>query len=243
MRILNFAKRNFKEIIRDPLSIIFAIILPLFLLFIFQQFNIPSENYKLENFTPGIIVFGFSFITLFAAMLVSKDRTTSLLVRLGISPMKSIDYILGYMLAILPIIIIQNVLFFILAIILGLSFSINIILAVLISIIISILFIAIGIIIGSLVSEKASSGISSIIVQLVCFTSGMYFPREALGSVFAKICDLLPFESCLTIIKGIMNNDLEIITIRNIIVFTLYTIILLVISVIVFKRKMISDNK
>ena len=243
MRILNFAKRNFKEIIRDPLSIIFAILLPLFLLFIFQQFNIPSENYKLENFTPGIIVFGFSFITLFAAMLVSKDRTTSLLVRLGISPMKSIDYILGYMLAILPIIIIQNVLFFILAIILGLSFSINIILATLISIIISILFIAIGIIIGSLVSEKASSGISSIIVQLVCFTSGMYFPRELLGDVFSKICEYLPFESCVTIIKGIMNANLESITIRNIIVFLVYTIIIFIISIIVFRKKMINDNK
>lgn len=243
MRTLNFAKRNFKEIIRDPLSIIFAILLPLFLLFIFQQFNIPSENYKLENFTPGIIIFGFSFITLFTAMLVSKDRSTSLLVRLGISPMKSIEYIIGYMLAILPIIIIQNVLFFILAIILGLSFSINIIFAILISIIISILFIAIGIIIGSLVSEKASSGISSIIVQLVCFTSGMYFPRESLGDVFAKICDYLPFESCLTIIKGIMNNDLEIITIRNVFVITLYTVLLLIISIVVFKKKRTSDNK
>ena len=118
MRTLNFAKRNFKEIIRDPLSIIFAIILPLFLLFIFQQFKIPSENYNLENFTPGIIVFGFSFITLFTGMLVSKDRTTSLLVRLGTSPMKPIEYILGYMLSILPIILLQNVLFFILAVIL-----------------------------------------------------------------------------------------------------------------------------
>ena len=243
MRTLNFAKRNFKEIIRDPLSIIFAIILPLFLLFIFQQFNIPSENYKLENFTPGIIVFGFSFITLFTAMLVSKDRTTSLLVRLGISPMKPIEYILGYMLAILPIIIIQNILFFILAIALGLSFTLNIAFAILVSIIISILFIAIGIIIGSLVSEKASSGISSIIVQLVCFTSGMYFPREALGNVFAKICEFLPFESCVTIIKGIMNTDLESITIRNITIFSLYTIISLAISIVVFKKKMTSDNK
>lgn len=44
MRTLNFAKRNFKEIIRDPLSIIFAIILPLFLLFIFQQFKIPMMH-------------------------------------------------------------------------------------------------------------------------------------------------------------------------------------------------------
>lgn len=243
MRTLNFAKRNFKEIIRDPLSIIFAIILPLFLLFIFQQFNIPSENYKLQNFTPGIVVFGFSFITLFTAMLVSKDRTSSLLIRLGISPMKPIEYILGYMLSIIPLILIQNVLFFILAIALGLSFSINIIWAILISIVVAILFIAIGIILGSLFSEKASSGISSIVVQLVCFTSGIYFPRELLGDVFSRICEYLPFESCVTIIKGVMNANLESITIRNIIVFSIYTILALIISILIFKEKMISDNK
>ena len=243
MRTLNFAKRNFKEMIRDPLSIIFSILLPLFLLFIFKQINIPNESYELHNFTPGIVVFGFSFITLFTAMLVSKDRTSSLLIRLGISPMKPIEYILGYMLSIIPLIIIQNVLFFILAIALGLSFSINIIWAMLISIIVAVLFIAIGIIIGSLFSEKASSGISSIIVQLVCFTSGMYFPRELLGDVFSKICEYLPFESCVTIIKGIMNANIESITIRNIIVFSIYTMLSLVIAIVVFKKKMISDNK
>lgn len=243
MRIINFAKRNFKEIIRDPLSIVFSILLPLFLLFIFNQINIPNENYELQNFTPGIVVFGFSFITLFTAMLVSKDRTSSLLIRLGISPMKSIEYILGYMLSIIPIIIIQNILFFILAIILGLSFSVNIIWAILISIIIAILFIAIGIIIGSIFTEKSSSGISSIIVQLVCFTSGMYFPKELLGESFSKVCEYLPFESCVTIIKGIMNNNLEIITTRNIVIFSIYTIIILVISAKVLKNKMISDNK
>lgn len=243
MRILNFAKRNFKEIIRDPLSLVFAIILPMFLLFIFQQFDIPSVSYELENFTPAILVFGFSFITLFTAMLISKDRTTSLLIRLGISPMKPMEYIAGYMLSIIPIILIQNILFFILAIILGLAFSINIIWTIVVSIIIAVLFIAMGIIIGSIFSEKASSGISSIIVQLVCFTSGMYFPRQALGNVFGKICEYLPFESCLTILKGVMNNRLENIQLRNIIIFVIYTISILVISVMVFKKKMISDNK
>ena len=243
MRTLNFAKRNFKEIIRDPLSIIFSVLLPLFLSFIFKQINIPNESYELHNFTPGIVVFGFSFITLFTAMLVSKDRTSSLLIRLGISPMKPIGYILGYMLSIIPLILIQNVLFFILAIALGLSFSINIIWAILISIVVAILFIAIGIILGSLFSEKASSGISSIVVQLVCFTSGMYFPRELLGDVFSRICEYLPFESCVTIIKGVMNANLESITIRNIIVFSIYTILALIISILIFKEKMISDNK
>ncbi len=242
MRTLNFAKRNFKEISRDPLSIIFAVILPMFLLFVFQQFDIPSNSYKIENFTPGIVVFGFSFITLFTAMLISKDRTTSLLIRLAISPMKPAEYISGYMLSIIPIILIQNTLFFVLAIFLGLSFSINIIWAILVSIIIAILFIGSGIIIGSVFSEKASSGISSIMVQLVCFTSGMYFPKETLGNIFGKICEYLPFESCLTILKGIMNNDFQSIKMRNIAVFVIYTLLILTVSVMVFKKKMTSDN-
>ena len=243
MRTLNFAKRNFMEISRDPLSLIFAVILPLFLLFIFQQFDIPNSSYDLENFTPGIIVFGFSFITLFTAMLISKDRTTSLLIRLGISPMKPMEYILGYMLSILPIIMIQNVLFFILALCLGLKFSICIIWTILASIIVAILFISIGITIGCVSSEKASSGISSIIVQLVCFTSGMYFPRELLGNVFGKFCEYLPFESCLTILKGIMNNNPDSIEARNVVVFVIYTIAIFVVSVLIFKNKMVSDDK
>lgn len=242
MRTLNFSKRNFKEIIRDPLSLIFAVILPLFLLFIFQQFNIPNESYNLENFTPGIVIFGFSFITLFTAMLISKDRTTSLLIRLAVSPMKPMEYISGYILSIVPVILIQNVLFFILAIILGLDFSINIILAILVSIVIAVLFISIGIIIGCIASEKASSGISSIVVQLVCFTSGMYFPKEMLGKAFGKVCEYLPFESCLAILKGIMNNNLEIIEARNVFVFVIYTIIAFMQSVIIFRQKLSSDK-
>ncbi len=243
MRMLNFAKRNFKELIRDPLSLVFEIVLPLFLLFIFQQFNIPSENFKLEYFTPAIILFGFSFITLFTATLIAKDRTSSFLIRLGTSPMKSRDYILGYILSLLPIIIIQNVLFFVFAIILGLSFTINIVYTILISIIISILFIALGILIGSLVSERGTGGIGSIIVQLVCFTSGMYFPIESVGKVFSIICKYLPFESSLNIVQGILNNNLEIITMRNTIVFLVYTVLIMVLAVIIFKKKMVSDDK
>ena len=243
MRMINFAKRNFKELVRDPLSLIFEIALPIFLLFIFQQFNVPSDNFKLENFTPGIIIFGFSFISLFTSTLIAKDRASSLLIRLGTSPMKSSDYILGYILSLLPIIIVQNILFFITAILLGLSFSINIIYTILISLFISTLFIALGILIGSLVSEKGSGGVGSIIVQLVCFTSGMYFPIESVGKVFSKICKLLPFESCLNIIKGILNNDMSVISTGNIITFLVYLVIILVISIIVFKNKMVSDNK
>lgn len=243
MRTLNFAKRNFKELIRDPLGLVFTIVLPLFLLYIFQQFKIPNEAFGLTNFTPGIIVFSFAFITLFTATLVARDRTTSFLIRLGVSPMKPVDYIFGYTLAIIPIIVVQDVLFFILAIILGLKFSLSIILTILASLVIAVLFIMMGLLIGSILSEKGSSGFSSVIVQFVCFTSGMYFSNDILGEGFQTICKILPFESALTILKGIMNNNLSTISARNIVVFSLYTIIITILAVITFKRKMISDNK
>lgn len=243
MRMLNFAKRNFKELTRDPLSLVFEMLLPIVLLFIFNQVDIPDETYKLENFTPGIVLFGFSFITLFTSTLIAKDRSSSLLVRLGTSPMKSSDYIIGYILSIIPIVLIQNILFFIVAIILGLSFSINIIYTILASLVISILFICLGIIIGSLVSEKASSGIGSVVVQLVCFTSGMYFSNEVIGKVFVKICEILPFESALNIIRGILNNNIGIVSSRNIVTFSIYSIIIMVLSIVVFKNKMTCDNK
>ena len=242
MRTINFAKRNFKEIIRDPISVIFAVMLPLFLLYIFQQFKIPSQAYKLINFTPGVVIFSFSFLTLFTAMLVSKDRTTSLLIRLGVSPMRPIEYIIGYIMSLIPIVVMQSTLIFILAVILGLDLSINIIFAILVSIPISFLFIGLGILIGSLFSEKASSGISSIVIQLVCFTSGMYFEKELLGTTFSKICDALPFESSLIIIKGIL-NDINMISTKNIILFVIYLLVILLFSSFSFKRKMISDDK
>ena len=237
-RMFNFAIRNFKELIRDPLALVFEIILPLFLLFIFRQFDIPSENYKLENFTPGIVVFGLSFITLFTATLVAKDRDSALLMRLGASPMRARDYIFGYILSLFPIILIQNILFFGMACLMGLSFSFNVILVIIVTLFISVFFITLGILIGSLVSEKATGGVGSIVVQLVCFTSGMYFPSEMVGEAFARICEFLPFESSIKIIGGILNNSPSTIEPRNIVVISVYAISAVIVSSLIFRRKL-----
>ena len=242
MRTINFAKRNFKEIVRDPISLIFTIVLPIFLLFIFQQFKIPDEIYKIENFTPGIILFGFTFVTLFTSTLIAKDRSTSLLIRLGVSPMKPMEYILGYALSVIPIVLIQNILFFTTALLLGLTFNINIILTMLVSIPVSLLFIALGILVGCIANEKSASGISSVIVQFVVFTSGMYFSTEMVGKTFGFICNALPFSSSLNIIKSVLNNSYDNI-LKYILIFLGYTIVISIISILTFKNKMTSDNK
>lgn len=242
MRALNFAKRNLKEIVRDPLSIIFAILLPLFLLFIFQQFEIPSEAYSLENFTPGTVVFGFSFITLFTAVLVAKDRGTALITRLCAGPMKTRDYILGYTLSVLPMVLLQNVLFFTAAVLLGLKFSVGILLAVLVAIPISVIFIMLGILIGSVTSEKSASGVSSVAVQLVAFTSGMYFSGDMIGDTFAVVCKILPFSNCLDIVKGILNRNYDSLLLPSVIVAA-YIVFLSVLTCVLFSKKLKSDNK
>lgn len=236
MRILNFSKRAILEIIRDPLTLIFAIILPLFLLFLFQQINIPSDNYKVENFTPGIVIFSFSFLTLFTATLVSKDYQGQFLIRLSISPMKEYEYIFGYLIAILPIALIQNILFYLLGIALGLSISIYILFAIIVSLFLSIIFIMLGILIGISVSDKAAPGISSIIIQIVVFTSGMYFPSDMLGKSFQAICKALPFESGLNILKSCLNG-VNIKLISSIIIYCIYTIIIGILTIIRFKKK------
>ena len=242
MKALNFAQRSLKEIIRDPLSIIFALLLPLFLLFIFQQFNIPSEVYSIENFTPGIIVFGFSFITLFTAVLVANDRNTSLITRLCASPMKISDYILGYIISVLPVVILQNVLFFITALLLGLKPNINILFTIIVALPVSLLFVLLGILIGCITTDKSSSGVSSVIVQLVAFTSGMYFPSDLMGKGFDIICKVLPFSHCLAILKSILNGTDSKLT-PSFIILSFYVTVTIFLACFIFSKKMKSDNK
>lgn len=237
MRVISFSKRNFKEIIRDPLSLVFCLGLPLALLIIFQQIRIPNEAFNIENFTAGTVVFSLAFITMFTAVLVAKDRSTSLLTRLFISPMSAFEYISGYTLSVLPVVIIQCILFFGAAVIMGLDFSARIILCSIISVLMSIMFIMLGIFIGCITNEKSSSGLSSIIVQLVAFTSGMYFPCELLGKGFNTACKILPFLHSTDILKNIINGTSAGLF-ADIMIYFAYTVIFTFFAVIIFNYKM-----
>lgn len=237
MKTLVFAKRNFKELIRDPLSVIFAIGLPLFLLLIFQQFKIPSNIYNIESFAPSIIVFSYSFISLFTALLVSKDRSTSFLMRLFASPLTIFNYIGGYSLAILPIAIIQSTLFLIVASLYGLPLGVNTLLVILIMLPVAFLFVGLGILIGCSFNDKTASGVSSIIVQLVAFTGGIWFDVTMVGKVFQTICNILPFKYTVDLARLAINVNL-INALKLILIICLYILITYIFSFIKFKKQM-----
>ncbi|MBR4875770.1 MAG: ABC transporter permease, partial [Clostridia bacterium] len=132
MRMMTFAGRCAKELLRDPLNLAFGLGFPLVLLVLLStiQANIPVPLFEIDTLTPGITVFGLSFMTLFSATLISKDRESALLQRLYTTPLTGLDFILGYMLPLLPIVIGQALLCYLFATLLGLTWSINVLYAV-----------------------------------------------------------------------------------------------------------------
>ena len=88
MRMMTFAGRCAKELLRDPLNLAFGLGFPLVLILLLSaiQANIPVELFEIQHLAPGITVFGLAFMTLFSATLISKDRGSALLQRLYTTP-------------------------------------------------------------------------------------------------------------------------------------------------------------
>ena len=118
MRMRTFASRCAREILRDPINLAFGLGFPLVLLFLLSalQANIPVPLFEIHRLTPGITVFGLSFLTLFSATLIARDRETALLQRLYTTPLTAPDFILGYLLPVLPMALGQSLLCYLCAI-------------------------------------------------------------------------------------------------------------------------------
>ena len=211
MRMLTFAKRNLREMIRDPLMIGFSLGFPLILILLLSaiQASIPVSLFEIQHLTPGITVFGLSFMTLFSATVISRDRSTSFLQRLYTTPLTSLDFILGYTLPIIPLSVGQSVICYIVAIILGLDITVNILLAVLFVVPISILYIALGLLFGSILNDKQVGGIcGALLTNLSAWLSGTWFDLELVGGVFKKIAYALPFVHAVDMERAVLSGNL-----------------------------------
>ena len=240
MRMLTFAKRCTKEILRDPLNIIFGLGFPIVILLLLTaiQKNIPVDLFELENLTPGITIFGLSFMTLFSATLIAKDRETAFIQRLYTTPLRASDYILGYMLPLIPLSMLQTLICYIVAIIIGLDLSINLIYAILMIIPISIFYILLGLLCGTIFNVKQVGGIcGALLTNISAWLSGIWFDLNLIGSSFKFIAEILPFYHYVEIEKALFNANFELV-IDHIYPVIIYMAILLIFSIIIFLKKM-----
>ena len=196
MKMLTFARRCAKEILRDPLNLVFGLGFPVVLLLLLSaiQANIPVELFAIEHLSPGISVFGLSFMTLFSATLVARDRESALLQRLYTTPLKPSDFILGYLLPMLPIALVQSMVCYLVAIPLGLPVSGRILVAIGAQLPMAIFYISLGLLCGSVCSVKQVGGIcGALLTNLSAWLSGVWFDLDLVGGAFRKIATLLPF--------------------------------------------------
>lgn len=240
MRILTFSSRTAKEIIRDPLNLFFGLGFPIILLLLLSaiQSSIPVSLFEIKNLTPGITIFGLSFITLFSATLIAKDRENTLLQRLYATPMTSIDFILGYILPILPIAITQSAVCYIVAITLGLPVTITIIYALLFIIPIALFFTALGLLCGSLLNAKQVGGIcGAVLTNLSAWLSGVWFNLNLVGGNFKKFAYCLPFVHAVELEKAVLNKEYSNI-IPHLIWILGYTIVTIIVAIYFFMKQM-----
>lgn len=212
MKMMTFAKRCAKEILRDPINLAFGLGFPIVLLLLLSalQANIPVSLFEIDTLTPGITVFGLSFMTLFSATLIAKDRESALLQRLYTTPLTGLDFILGYMLPILPIVLGQTIICYLIAIPLGLTLTPNVIYAIIGIIPMAIFNIALGLLCGSLLGVKQVGGIcGALLTNLSAWLSGVWFDLNLVGGTFKKIAYVLPFVHAAEMEKALFQGNFE----------------------------------
>ena len=240
MRMMTFAKRCSKEILRDPINLGFGLGFPLVLLVLLSaiQANIPVSLFEIDTLTPGITVFGLSFMTLFSATLIAKDRESALLQRLYTTPLTGFDFIMGYMLPLLPIAIGQVLICYLFAIPLGLTVSVNIVYAVIGIIPMAVFNISLGLLCGSVFGVKQVGGIcGALLTNLSAWLSGVWFDLELVGGAFEKIANALPFMHAAKLEKALFSGNFELAA-THILPVLLYGVLITVIAVFCFLRQM-----
>ena len=210
MRMLTLARRNGREILRDPLNLGFGLGFPLVLLLLLSaiQANIPVSLFEIGHLTPGIAVFGLSFITLFSATLIAKDRSSALLQRLYTTPLTSRDFILGYTLPMLPIALAQSVICYLAAFCLGLSPTVSVLYALLLILPIALLYIGLGLLFGSILTDKQVGGIcGALLTNLTAWLSGIWFDLDQVGTGFRAVADALPFVHAVELERAVIRGQ------------------------------------
>lgn len=250
-RTLAFSTRNLKEIVRDPLSYVFCLGFPLVMLVVMTLVNdgIPAEAnmtiFRIDNLAGGIAVFGLTFVMLFVCLSVSKDRSGAFLLRLYATPMRSGNFIAGYLLPSLLLALIQIIITFaaslVVALIKGIDLNVGgLLLSVAALLPTVVLFISLGLLFGTLFSEKAAPGLCSVVISFASFLGGIWFDVDNTSGVLKKICGVLPFVHSVKTARQAAALDFSELPL-HLGITSAYALAATVLAIVVFRSKMKAD--
>ena len=241
MKSLAFASRNRRELFRDPLSLLFTLLLPVLLLLMVRMIsaNIPAganAAFAVDQFAPGMAVFSLSFLSLFSGTLIASDRQTAFLARLLSSPLRGRDFALGYTLPLLLAAVLQGAVCFAAALVFGLPFQSGILVALLLLVPISLLFIGIGFLFGTLLTVKQVGGVGSILVNVATILGGTWFELSLVGGAFEHIGYALPFAHAVDAMRAAVAQDYSAI-LPHLLWCVAYAAVVYTLAILLFQRR------
>lgn len=237
--MMTFARRCAREILRDPVNVGFGLGFPLVLLVLLSaiQANIPVQLFEIDALTPGISVFGLSFLALFSATLIARDRESAFLQRLYTTPLTGADFVLGYMLPLLPMALGQSAVCYLAAIPLGLRPGWSTLAAILGNMPMAVFYIALGLLCGSLLGVKQVGGVcGALLTNLTAWLSGVWFDLDLVGGAFVRAAELLPFKHAADMAKALLAGNMDAVA-AHLPVVVIYAAVTTVAAVLIFLRQ------
>ena len=244
MKLLAFSVRNGKEMLRDKLTLFFGLGFPLVILLLLSaiQSHVPVALFSIDRLTPGVAVFGLSFLSLFSGLLIAKDRSSALMLRLRSAPLRASDFILGYLLPLLPMAVAQSLVCFIAAFALGLPVTLNVLLTLVVLLPADVVFIALGLICGSLFNDRQVGGVcGALLTNLSAWLSGTWFDLSLIGGAFEAIAGLLPFYHAVEAGRAALCGQLSGLF-PHLWGVIGYGAVLLLLAVVVFRQQLCTDK-
>jgi ABC-2 type transport system permease protein len=205
-----------------------------------SQKEVEIKDEYINNLVPGMAVFGIMILITSVGGIMVRDRTRGFLSRLMTTPAKPSDFIFGYTLHFIPVIIASIAIYLGVGILMGLSIVGNFGLAFLILFILGLCCMGIGMIVGTLAkSEDQASGAPFLFIVPIVMISGAWWSVEQMPAVVKSIAEALPFLHAIDATRDVITRGFGFTDVLPDIYWLIgWAIVLFTIGIILFRRSM-----
>lgn len=198
------------------------------------------KNVAVNFYFPGVAVYGLMILISTAAQIIAGDREKGFLFRMFTTPAKPWDFILGYSLPFIPVLIVSTLIYLGVGMGLGLTVVGNLGYAFLIFFLIGLCSIGIGMIVGSLIKSESQAGVSWLFIVPMAMISGAWFTVDRMPAALKSIAEALPFTHAMDASRAIINGSSFSAIMLDLYWLVGWTIILFAAGIILFRRTMVT---
>jgi ABC-2 type transport system permease protein len=198
------------------------------------------KNPAVNFYFPGIAVYGLMILIATAAEIIAGDREKGFLSRMFTTPARPSDFILGYSLPFIPVLIVSTLIYLGVGMALGLTIVGNLGYAFLIFFLIGLCAIGIGMIVGSLIKSESQAGISWLFIVPVAMISGAWFTVDRMPSTLKSIAGVLPFIHAIDASRAVVNGSSFSAILLDLYWLAGWALVLFAVGIVLFRRTMVS---